>query len=360
MSLVQRPHNTILAVYAGRDFLIGAVFLYGYVYTAYKYGNPLFGRNDFFKYKEMVGNPFNFSATTAPFVLRQIPAIVASIFYKLRVHYDTAAVVDLIGLDYDTKRRFFALILSNAFAVCLSFTILAGYLRTKVPRNNLADQFALFGIFAAWFYFPSGVIAPLTVGWGWLVSSLFVIAFLERSLALTCLACLIGLFSRETTLIFALVMFSALLLFEDNRTRNIVLSVAVLIAGCIVYLALRKLFTSGYEHQISPQSIVFSLISPKLSGGFLFQSVLSQGLLAMLLLAIAVQHPRYAVYLLLAAGTMALVGIGTKESQMALVSGETLPFYTVIFLMISSTDTQLSDNLVYDERTEYEQRRILG
>src|SRR5690349_5287712 len=31
----------------GRDFLIGAVLLYGYVYTAYKYGNPLFGRNDF-------------------------------------------------------------------------------------------------------------------------------------------------------------------------------------------------------------------------------------------------------------------------------------------------------------------------
>jgi hypothetical protein len=338
MGVVQR-HRMILAFYTARDFLIGALFLYGYVYTAYKYGNPLLGRNDFFKYKEMVGNPFDFSATTAPFVLRQIPAIIAAIFYKLGVHYDTAAVVDFIGLDFDTKRRFFALILSNALAVCLSFTILASYLRTKLPRNNLVDLFAMFGIFAAWFYFPSGVIAPLAVGWGWLVSSLFVIAFLERSLALTCLACLIGLFSRETTLIFALVMFSALLLFEDDRSRNIVLSVSVLIAGCIGYLALRKLFTSGYEHQISPQSIISSLMSPKLSRAYLFQSVLSQGLLAMLMLAIAVRHPRYATYLLLAAGIMALVGISTKESEMALVSGETLPFYTVIFLMISSTDT---------------------
>jgi hypothetical protein len=171
MGVVQR--HRILALYTARDFLIGAVFLYGYVYTAYKYGNPLFGRNDFFKYKEMVGSPFDFSATTAPFVLRQIPTIIASIFYKLGVHYDTAAVVDLIGLDQDTKRRFFALICSNALAVCLSFTILASYLRTKLTRTNLVDLFALFGIFAAWFYFPSGVIAPLAVGWGFAVRDRF-------------------------------------------------------------------------------------------------------------------------------------------------------------------------------------------
>jgi hypothetical protein len=344
MDRVQRTHMT-LPFYAIRDFLIGVVFLYGYVYTAYKYGNPLFGRNDFFKYKEMVASPFDFSATTAPFVLRQIPAVVAAIFYKVGVHYDTLAVIDLIDLDLDTKRRFFALILSNALAVCLTFTILASYLRTKLHKYNLVDLFALFGTFAAWFYFPSGVISPLAIGWGWLVSSLFVIAFLERSLTITCLACLIGLFSRETTLIFALVMFSALLLFEDDRPRNIVLSVLVLFGGCVFYLALRKLFTSGYEHQISPEFIASSLMSPKFSRAFLFQSVLSQGLLAMLLLAIAVRHPRYAAYLLLATGTMFLVGIGTQESQMALVSGETLPFYMVFFLIISPSDTTLEKPL---------------
>jgi hypothetical protein len=74
-------------------------------------------------------------------------------------------------------------------------------------------------------------------------------------------------------------------------------------------------------------------MSPKLAPAFLFQSVLSQGLLAMLLLAIAVKHPRYAACLLVAAAVMMLVGVATEESQMALVSGETLPFYTVIFLL---------------------------
>jgi hypothetical protein len=333
MAPLQRT-QLILAADTARDFLIGVVLLYGYVYTAYKYGNPLTGGTDFFKYKEMVGRPFDFSATTAPFVLRQIPTIVASIFYKLGAHYDTMAVVDLIGFDRDTKRRFFALILSNALAICLSFTILAGYLRIKRGGNgDMTDMFALFGVFAAWFYFPTGAIAPQTVGWGWFVSTLFIVAFLERSIALTCIACLIGMFSRETTLVFALAFFSARLLFEDEHCLSIASSVLALVVGCLTYLVVRKLLTSGYEHQIDPQAIMHSLISPKFSPGYFFQSVLSQGLLAMLLLCIAIRQPRYAVYLVLGIGAVTVVGIGTQESQLAWVSGETLPFYATIFLL---------------------------
>jgi hypothetical protein len=259
MGQAQRSHSSI-AAYAAMDFLLCAVFVYGYIYTAYKYGNPLFGRNDFFKYKEIVGDPFDYSATTAPFVLRQIPGIVASIFYKLGVHYDTKTVTDLIGMDADTKRRFLALILSNALAVCLSFTILAGYLRRKLTRTGILDAFALFGIFAAWFYFPTVAIAPVTVGWGWFASSLFVIAFVERSFTLTCLACLVALFSRETTLVFALVLFSAQLMFADGRRREVLMPVLVLLASCAAYLVLRKVFTTGYDHQIAPQAIAASLI----------------------------------------------------------------------------------------------------
>jgi hypothetical protein len=332
-STAQHPH-VVLAAYAVRDFTIGVLFLYGYIYTAYKYGNPLFGRNDFFDYKEMVGDPFDFSGTTiAPFVLRQIPTIVASIFYKLGVHYDTDTIIDLIGVDRDTKRRFFALILSSGLAVCLSFTILANYLRTKFCSNGLNQLFALFGVFAAWFYFPSGVISPIVYAWGWLASSLFVIAFLERSLLLTCVACLIGLFSRETTVIFALAMFSSRLLFEADRRRSDVTSVLVLAAGSLAYLLFRKLFTSGNEHQIDLHSLINGLISFRPSRDFIFQSVLSQGLLVMLLLGIAMKHARYAAYLLLAAATVSVVGIAARESELALLLGETLPFYAIIFFL---------------------------
>jgi hypothetical protein len=44
-------------------------------------------------------HPFDLSAAPAPFVLRQIPAIVASAFYQLGFQVDTAATIDLIGLD---------------------------------------------------------------------------------------------------------------------------------------------------------------------------------------------------------------------------------------------------------------------
>lgn len=329
---VQRHHLISLA-YVARDFAIGVIFVYGYIYTAYKYGNPLFGRNDFFKYQAMIGSPFDFSATTAPFVLRQIPAIVAAGFYKLGLHYDTMAVVDLIGFDRDTKRRFLALIMSNGLAVCLSFAMLCHYLRTKLPTFGVVELFALFGIFAAWFYFPSGTVAPATVGWGWFASSLFAIAFLERSLSLTCLACLIGIFSRETTLIFALVMVTAVLLFDGERSRNVVLSAIVLIAGCLTYLILRKLFTTGYEHQISPRAVFANLTSFRVSRDYIFQSVLSQGLLLLLIFGIAVKAPRYAAYLCIAAAAVVVVAFAAKVSETALLSGETLPYFAVIFLL---------------------------
>lgn len=329
---MQRHHWSVPA-YAARDFLIGAIFVYGYIYTAYKYGNPWFGRNDFFKYKEMIGNPFDLAATAAPFVLRQIPAIVAAGFYKLGLHYDTTAVVDLVGFDHDTKRRFLALILSNGLAVCLSFATLCHYLRTKIPDFGVVGLFTLFGIFAAWFYFPSGTIAPVTVGWGWFASSLLVIALPERNLPLAAFACLVALFSRETTLVFALAMTTALLLFEGGRSRSLVLSALVLLAGCLTYLIMRKLFTTGYEHQISPGAVVTNLTSFRLSREFIFQSILSQGLLLLLVAGIAIKAPRHATCLCIAAAAVIVVALGARVSETALVSGETLPYFAVIFLL---------------------------
>jgi hypothetical protein len=126
---------------------------------------------------------------------------VASVFYRLGAHYDTAAVFDSIGIE--TKRQFFAMILSNGLAVCLAFAIAAGYVRSKLSKDNIVNSFALFGILAGWFYFPGVVIAPVTVGWGWFASA-------------------IALFSRETTLIFGLTMFAALLLFEGDRRRGVI------------------------------------------------------------------------------------------------------------------------------------------
>jgi hypothetical protein len=318
---------------SGRDFAIGGILLYGYVYTAYKYGNPLMGRNDFFHYQEIVLHPFDLSAAPAPFVLRQIPALVASVFYRLGFHFDTAATVDFVGFDEGTTRRFFAMILSNGLAVCLSFTLVAGYLRHRLETDNIIISLALFGVFAGWFYFPSAVIAPVTIGWGWLAASLFAVAFVGRNFVITVIACALALFSRETTLIFALVMFLGLLLWERDRGGGVVGSVLVLVLSCALYLALRIAFTSGYNHQIDPAHIIVQLASFHFASHFFVQLILAQGLLVLLLVLIAIETPRYAVYLLISSAAIAATALATDVTDVGLLVGENLPFYATIFLL---------------------------
>lgn len=318
----------------GRDFLIGGALVYGYVYTAYKYGNPLLGRNDFFRYEQMILHPFDLSAAPAPFVMRQIPALVASAFYRLGFYFDTAAVIDSIGFDEGGKRRFFAMILSNGLAVCLSFTVLAGYLRNKLAQDNIINSLALFGIFAGWFYFPSAVIAPVTIGWGWFVSSLFAIAFIEGNATIAAIGCALALFSRETTLIFALAMFVALSVLERNRRRGVVGSILVLAIGCLLYLLLRIGFTSGYAHQIDPAHIAAQLASLNFPAHFFIQMILAQGMLVLLLILITTKQPRYAAYLLFSAAAVCVVALATDVTDVGLLLGETLPFYAAIFILL--------------------------
>ncbi|MBO0716925.1 MAG: hypothetical protein J2P55_06270 [Rhizobiales bacterium] len=328
-----RRRRLIALTRGSRDFLIGAILLYGYVYTAYKYGDPYLGRNDFFRYEQIIQHPFDLSAIPAPFVLRQIPAVVAWAFYHFGFHLDTATVIDSLGFDDGEKRRFFAMILSNGLAVCLSFTILAGYLREKVATDSVINSLTLFGIFAGWFYFPSAVVAPVTIGWGWLASSLFAVAFVERSTAITVLGCALALFSRETTVIFALSMFLALLVVEGDRSRDVIVPIIVLAASCLLYLALRIGFTSGYEHQIDPAHIGAQLTSLDFPTHFFIQLIVAQGMLIMLLVGIMTKQPRYAAYLLISAAAVSVTALATDVTDVGLLLGETLPFYAAIFVI---------------------------
>ena len=90
------------------------------------------------------------------------------------------------------------------------------------------------------------------------------------------MACALALFSRETTLIFALAMFMAVRLGGDRR-RGIVISVALLVGACLLFLMLRVGFTTGYEHQIDPGLIVARLVSPNFPEHFFVQLLLGQG-----------------------------------------------------------------------------------
>jgi len=328
-----------------RNAALAAMFVYGYVYTYVKLGNPYFGRNDFFRYMEMIGRPFDFAATRAPFVLRQIPSLLATVFYRLGAHYDGDTVTTLVGLDDDTRRRFMALVLSNAVAVCLCLATLATYLRckTKYP-DDLTVSFALFGAFSAWFWFASVPFAPVTVGWGWLVTALLAVAFWERSLVLTGIAAALAVFTRETALVFALAWFASYALLDRKRAHRLPAAAAIIFSAGCLYLVLRVTLSTGYEHQISPPHIFAALRSPTLAPGFLFQSVLSQALFVLLWLAIAIRDWRLGVSLGCGMAAILVAGLGAAISEFAMVTGESLPAFVLAFFLTRAAgrDTAMS------------------
>ena len=94
----------------------------------------------------------------------------------------------------------------------------------------------------------------------------------------------------------------------------------VLAASCLLYLALRIGFTSGYAHQIDPAHIVAQLKSLNFSAHFFIQMILAQGLLVLLLVFIANKRARFAAYLLVSAAAVAVTALAAGEPARLRVS----------------------------------------
>jgi hypothetical protein len=128
-------------------------------------------------------------------------------------------------------------------------------------------------------------------------------------------------------------MFAALLLVEGDRSRGVVGSILLLATSCLLYLALRIGFTSGYAHQIDPAHIVAQLTSLNFPAHFFIQLILAQGILVLLLVLIATKQPRYAAHLLISATAVSAVALATDVTDVGLLLGEMLPFYATIFIL---------------------------
>jgi hypothetical protein len=128
-------------------------------------------------------------------------------------------------------------------------------------------------------------------------------------------------------------MFASQYLFEGDRRRGVAGSVVVLATTCLVYLALRMEFTTGYEYQIDVGEIGARLTALEFPHHFFIQLFLSQALFIVLLLGIAMREPRYVGYLLVSAAVIAIVAIGTAVTDVGILLGETLPFYAVLSVL---------------------------
>jgi hypothetical protein len=321
-----------------RDALLVFIALSGYLYYCYKFGSPNLGNNDFYRYKEMVEHPFDLSVVPAPFVLRQIPTLVADIFNLLGVSYDTQTNFDLLRpADTDAKRIFFDLILSNSIAAGTAIVVSMDFIRKQTSNNGITICFAYIGIMLSYFYFPFSVIAPLTTGWGWLATSMLAVALFERRLLLLLFGCVVALLSRETVLIFMLV-FSAIAWVSFARLDWFYLrSTLLLAASCGALILARTYLVHGYEDQFDLHANLQNLLSFRPSQEFILQAVVPQALIFMLLLSVSPRYGLYAVALLTSMLAVAIVGIGAGERPGGIgrAIGETLPLYAIIFLLLN-------------------------
>ena len=318
-----------------RDALLGIIALSGYIYFCYKFGSPDLGNNDFYRYEAMVEHPFDLAATTAPFVLRQLPTIVAHVLYVSDIFYDTRTNLDvLLPGDDATKRIFFALILSNALAVWISLVISLQFIRKRTRNNDVLVCFCYIGVMLSYFYFPFSVIAPLTIGWGWLATSILAIALFEARFALLLLGCATALLARETILIFMLVFSVAAWASFARRQRFLLISAMTLAAACGVLILARIYLVHGYEVQFDPDAWIANFHSFRPSRAFLFQAVIPQALIFVLLLLVGLRHRSYAAALFAATAAIFVAGIGSGEAPGGMRAiGETLPLYIVVFLL---------------------------
>jgi hypothetical protein len=316
-----------------RDLLLGFIAIFGYLYYCYKFGSPNLGNNDFYSYQEMVKYPFDLNATPAPFVLRQVPTFIAHLFYKFGIFYDTRTNLDLIPATIETKRIFFALILSNALAAAVSFAIALTYIRRKTLSNDILVCFSYFGIMLSYFYLPFSFIAPLSYGWGWLTSAILAIALLERMLLPALLGCLLALVTRETILIFVLA-FSIFAWASFARMDRFFMWTAIMAATLSAALVLARTYiVHGYEGEMNIQNLITNITLFRPTREFVFWTAIPQTLIAVLVISLSSTHIRYALALGLSLITVMVVSIGTGVSPTGRVLGETLPFYAIIFLL---------------------------
>jgi hypothetical protein len=231
-------------------WLLTALFTYGVLYTSYKFGRPDLGNHDFGKYSKMVDSPLNMHVTKAPFVLRQLPCLVASglkktgIYYPNKISFEDARYYT----GEDSQRTLFALILSNYLAVVTAITLIIAYIQKQVPDDKSA-YFTVIALCLGYFMFGLNIVAPLTQGYGWLATTIIAIGLLERKYIWLLTGTIIALFSRETVLVF-FAMFTIIVYLQHRQLsmlRSFILFVTALCALLLLRLFLQLAMQGNFR-----------------------------------------------------------------------------------------------------------------
>jgi hypothetical protein len=274
-----------------RGILFG-LLSYGFLYFGYKYYVPWTGGgNDFAHYYAMIERPLDFEAAPAPWVYRQLNALIAQVPYRLGLQYPTEVLYDRFpeyeGRAFPDKRIFFAALFTNyvflvACAVLVTFAVrgLGGRGRRSedVPVEILGGLLVFFSFGTLTF-----VLTGLTEGLTWALTTAGVLAYLARNHAVLGVVLLLSVFQREIlpVVIGGMAAVDYLLLRRRERFPLHALAIAFGVFG--FYLVLRGVLlpVEGSGHQMSPSLLLERLFDVKrlFAPAFLVETFMSQNIL---------------------------------------------------------------------------------
>jgi len=255
---------------------------YSSFYYSYKFSNPDLVNPDYYKYENMVTAPFDYSATTSPFVYRQITPFIASLIYQSGIYYHTEIAFDC---SPEGQRIFFSLILSNYLGLILTMLVIIAFMRNIYQTQSIPTLFfPVFLIISSFGFLFSGLSAQAE-GWTYLFNALIFYFLKKENLILMAACMLLSIFQKEISSIFfsAYAFFYLGLTYFKSKTisRTYTITLAISILSFVLYILMRTVIVpiQGFGQQLSASYWLDTLISSSLNLDFIKQGIFSVGII---------------------------------------------------------------------------------
>jgi hypothetical protein len=237
-------------------WILFAILAFPSFYFVYKFGNPMYGTNDFFSYYKLYQN-WDIQNVEAPFNMRLLSSFFVFLLNKIGLHYDTACAFDQFQLD---KQVFFNAIFFNYLCITSTSVVLYYTIIKHLKSTMLAFISGLIYLlgFGTLFY----EFMPITDALSILLFAIILYAYLEKSYWLIFPLLLLVMQREYVFLALGLVSLLDFWKYKLKYYLHILLSCIVCFT---IYFILRKtiFYTPRFDYQASPAFFIDSLFKIK-------------------------------------------------------------------------------------------------
>ena len=298
-------------------FVVLLAASYGLLYFSHKFYDPVLAdHSDFLlSYYRTFQSPLDFSAANAPWVYRQVSAVLTHALFAAGIYYPNETAFTAAAID---PRLFFAALAINYLGLVFSGA-LAGEV-TRRETNGFVFPLLAGLLCLLSFHAQTVVITGLTEGVTWAFSAALYLLYVRQTRVAFAGVLALSIFQREVLPVaFALIAVFSLLIGEENRRYNLfVLAAAVACFAGFMVMRLLVIPVPGYAPPLSPSGFIATLFAAPITLRELtFPVLLAQNVI---LISIGVagtlwlkerRIPRDLLVLLLSFAGLVVLGLGS-------------------------------------------------